>query len=249
MLLATTPWFLLAAGAAAFAAGFVKGFAGFGFAVVFTPVMSLLSHDPRQVVFVALVLGTVMSLGVIAEVRHAITPDRTLPLVIGTVIGTPLGIMLLGWIDASTLKLIIAGVALGVTVLRVIDIRIAIRAGAVPLAAGAGLGGVLNGCTSMGGPVPALIVAWQGRGVDESRSILVVFNLLGYLLAIAIALCTGVAPGRWLASGLWLLPPAGLGTITGILAVRRVSPATFARVITGVVGLAGIAGVLSAAHF
>ncbi|MCW8308368.1 sulfite exporter TauE/SafE family protein [Acidiphilium sp. PA] len=246
MLLATTPWFLLAAGLAGFAAGFVKGFAGFGFAVVFTPVMSLLSHNPRQVVFVALVLGTVMSLGVIAELRHAIARDRTVPLVIGTVIGTPLGIMLLGVIDAATLKLIIAGVAIAVTALRLADVRIAIRSGAGPLAAGAVLGGALNGCTSMGGPVPALIVAWQGRGIDESRSILVVFNLLGYVLAIAIALATGVARARWLASGLWLLPPAGLGTFTGIRAVRRVSPTRFAHVVTGIIGLAGIAGALSA---
>lgn len=248
MLLAATPWFFVAAGIAVFAAGFVKGFAGFGFAVVFTPLMSLLSHNPRQVVFVALVLGAVMSLGVIAEVRHAIVRDLTLPLVQGTIIGTPVGIMLLGWIDGTVLKLIIASVAIGVTALRVINVRVTLRPGPLPLAVGAGLGGVLNGCTSMGGPVPALIVAWQGRGIDESRAILVVFNLLGYLLAIIMALGTGVAPARWLASGLWLLPFAGLGTFAGIHAVRRVSPSIFAHIITGVVGLAGVAGVLSVIH-
>ena len=74
MLPAAAPLFLIAAGLAAFAAGFVKGFAGFGFALVFTPLISLLSDDPRQVVFVALVLGALMSLFVIADIRHAIAP-------------------------------------------------------------------------------------------------------------------------------------------------------------------------------
>ncbi len=241
----TTPWLFVAAGVAVFAAGFVKGFAGFGFAVVFTPLISLLSNNPRQVVFVALVLGTVMSLGVIAEVRHSIVRDRTLPLLLGTVIGTPVGLWLLDRIDSIALKLIIASVAIGVTLLRVINIRITLRPGGALLAVGAGLGGILNGCTSMGGPVPALIVAWQGRGIHESRAILVTFNLISYLLAIAVAISTGVAPVRWLVSGFWLLPFAGLGTFAGVHAVRRISQATFGHVITAVVGLAGVAGVLS----
>jgi hypothetical protein len=36
----------------------------------------------------------------------------------------------------------------------------------------------LLGCTNMGGPIPALIVAWQGREINDSRAILVMFNLL-----------------------------------------------------------------------
>jgi uncharacterized membrane protein YfcA len=248
MLVVATPWLFVAASIAVFAAGFVKGFAGFGFGVVFTPLISLMSSDPRQVVFVALVLGAAMSVGVIAEVRHAIAHDRTMPLMLGTMIGTPVGIMLLGLVDGTTLKLIIASAAIGVTLLRVINVRIMLAPGARPLAVGAALGGILNGCTSMGGPVPALIVAWQGRGINESRAILVTFNLLSYLIAIVVAIGTGVAPVRWLVSGFWLLPIAALGTFAGIHAVRRISHATFSNVITAVVGLAGVAGVLSILH-
>jgi uncharacterized membrane protein YfcA len=229
----------------AIASGFVKGFAGFGFAVVFTPLCSIIFDNPREVVFVALVLGAIMSLGVVAEVRHSITKDRTTPVVIGTAVGTPIGIVLLGLIDVSTLKLIIASIAIGVTLLRLAKLKIRIVAGAKPLAVGALLGGILNGCTSMGGPIPALIVAWQNRGIDESRSILVVFNLLSYLLAIAVALGTGVAQLPWLLSGIWLFPPAAIGTFAGVHAVRHISQKTFSHVITAVVGLAGVAGVLS----
>jgi len=186
-----------------------------------------------------------MSFGVIAEVRHEVTKDRTIPVVIGTAIGTPIGIVLLGVIDVSTLKLIIASIAIGVTLLRLAQLKIRILAGTKPLTIGTMLGGILNGCTSMGGPIPALIVAWQGRGIDESRSILVVFNLLSYLLAIAVALGAGVAQLPWLLSGIWLLPPAAIGTFAGVHAVRHISQKTFAHVITVVVGLAGVAGVLS----
>jgi uncharacterized membrane protein YfcA len=245
MLIAYTPLILLAAGLAALAAGFVKGFAGFGFAVVFTPLFSLMSNDPRQVVFVALALGAIMSLGVIAEARHAIAGDRVVPVILGTMAGTPLGIALLGLIDRSALKIAIAGFAIGITALRLARFQIRIGPGARPLAIGAFLGGILNGCTSMGGPVPALIVAWQGREISDSRAILVMFNLLSYFLAIAVALGTGIAQLSWLISGIWLLPFAALGTFAGVHAVRHISQTAFTHVITAVVGLAGVAGVIS----
>ena len=163
-------------------------------------------------------------------------------------VGTPIGILLLRFIDGPNLKLVIACLAIGLAALRLFRVQITISPGAGPLALGAALGGVLNGCTSMGGPIPALIVAWQGRGVNESRAILVMFNLLSYLLAIGAALVTGLARLPWLISGIWLLPFAALGTFAGVHAVRRISQTMFVYVITAVVGLAGLAGILSILH-
>lgn len=240
-----TPFLIITGSVIASTSGFVKGFSGFGFAMVFTPLCSIVFDRPREVVFVALVLGAIMSIGVITEVRHEITKETAIPVAIGTAAGTPIGIMLLGLIDVPALKLIIASIAIAVTLLRLANLKLKIVAGAKPLAIGTFLGGILNGCTSIGGPIPALIVAWQNRGIGESRSILVVFNLLSYLLAIAVALGTGVAQLPWLLSGIWLFPPAAIGTFVGTHAVRHISKETFGNFITAVVGLAGVAGILS----
>jgi uncharacterized membrane protein YfcA len=113
------------------------------------------------------------------------------------------------------------------------------------LALGTFLGGVLNGCTSMGGPVPAMVVSWQRRPINESRAILVIFNLLSYLLAIAMAAAAGIAKMVWLEYCLWLFVPAVLGTLVGVVAVRRMSAGAFTHVIMAVVGFAGIAGLIS----
>jgi hypothetical protein len=71
------------------------------------------------------------------------------------------------------------------------------------------------------------------------------FNLLSYLLAIAVALGTGVARLSWLISSIWLLPFAAFGTFAGVHAVRHISQTTFTHVITAVVRLAGVAGMIS----
>lgn len=229
----------------AFLAGFVKGIAGFGFAIVFTPLTLLVLHDPRQVVFVALVLGALMSVAVIAEVRHDIKMAFANPVIAGTVFGTPLGILLLLITQRSTLKAAISALAIGVTLLRLSRLEVTLGQGMKPLALGTFLGGVLNGCTSMGGPVPAVVVSWQRRPVNESRAILVIFNLLSYLIAIVLAAAVGIAKIVWLEYCLWLFVPAILGTLVGVLAVRRMSPGAFTHVITAVVGFAGIAGLIS----
>ena len=240
-----TPKLLIICSLIAFLAGFVKGIAGFGFAIVFTPLTLLVLHDPRLGVFVALVLGALMSVGVIVEVRNDIKIASALPVITGTVLGTPLGILLLLVIHRPTLKAAISALAVGLTILRLFRLEVRLGQGIIPLMFGTFLGGVLNGCTSMGGPVPVMIVSWQRRAINESRAILVVFNLLSYLIAIAMASATGIAKMTWLAYCLWLFAPAVLGTIAGAHAVRRISSAAFANVITIVVGFGGIVGLIS----
>ena len=237
--------FLVLGGFAAFVAGFVKGFGGFGFAMAFTPVFSLLFGHPHEVVFLALVLGAILSVAVIAEVRRDLRRATALPILAGTMIGTPIGIALLGLMSVHVLKLTISAFAVLMVVLRVARLPLEIRRGPASLAIGGFLGGLLNGCTSMGGPIPALLVAMQKREVHESRAILVTFNLLSYLLAIAVALGAGIARPSWLISGIWLLPFAGFGSFLGIRAVQHMPREAFGLFVTGMVGLAGAFGLAS----
>ncbi len=240
-----TPLLLALCSFIAILAGFVKGFAGFGFAIVFTPLTLLCFPDPRQVVFIALVLGALMSLGVILEARAYVNRAVVIPTVAGTALGTPLGVFLLLVIDKPMLKGTISALAVFVTLLRLCRYEVSLCRGSQPLAVGAFLGGVLNGSTSMGGPVPAMVVAWQHRSVNECRAILVIFNLLSYLLAIGMAAATGIARMHWLVFCLWLFLPALIGTTIGMHAVRRISPGTFMHAVTAVVGFAGIMGLIA----
>ncbi|MCF3948972.1 sulfite exporter TauE/SafE family protein [Acidiphilium iwatense] len=237
-------WLLLGA-LVTFMAGFVQGFSGFGFAIVFTPIFSLIFGSPQEVVFLAPILGFILSTAVMIEARRALRRKHALPLLLATAIGTPLGIGIRTLLNIQALKLVIATLALLIAFLRLFKFPLKIPDGYRTLATGGFLGGLLNGTTSMGGPVPSLIIAFQNWDVHEARAALVSFNLLSYFLATTVALGAHIAKFSWFTSILWLLPFAAFGSICGVLAVRYVSRLTFALFITGIVGLSGCVGLTS----
>lgn len=232
-------------GIPAFAGGFVAGFAGFGFGLIFAPVFLILSGRPHEVVFQTVVLGALLSLAVLAEARRSVAPTVTLIMVTVAVLGTPIGLFLLSIMAVGALKATISFLAIMFTLLRVVRLPLGIPAGLKALAIGGFLGGILNGCTGMGGSVPALVVTLQRREVRDSRAILVAFNLASCLLAIIVALESGLARASWLVSSLWLAPFVALGMVSGMRAVRLVSRDAFNLFVTVVIGVSGLAGLVS----
>ncbi len=239
---------ILCAGLAALLGGVVTGFAGFGFGLVFAPVFAILSGSPRQVVFQTMVLGALVSLGVLAEARRSVAPGAALTIGVAALIGTPVGLLLLGLLDARTIKIMIAVLAISVALLRAARLPLRLPGGLTPLAFAGLIGGVLNGCTGMGGPVPAITVALQRREVGQSRTILLSFNLASFLIAIAVAIGSGLARLAWLSTSLWLAPCVGLGMMIGIRAVRYVSAENFNRFLLTLMAASGVLGLLSALH-
>src|SRR5438309_2594652 len=94
------------------AAGYVQGFTGFGFAVVFTPLGVLFISDAHQVVFLSLLLGAVLSVGVLVECRRGLRARRAWMLLSGAVVGTPAGVAVLSLVSPHVLRIIIAASAL-----------------------------------------------------------------------------------------------------------------------------------------
>ena len=235
----------LAAALPAAAAGYVQGFTGFGFAIVFTPLVVLFISDPHEVVLLALLLGTVLSIGVLIESRRDLRGRRAWLLLSGAVFGTPAGVAVLSLVSPSALKVVIAASALLVATLWMVRLPppMARESGAVWC--GALVGGFLNGSTGMGGPPPALVASIQRWPVGEIRAALTTFNLVSYVLALATATISGLTHADLLLVGLRLLPLAIAGSLLGGWSVRHVSRSVFGRVLLGTVWLAGLSGLVS----
>jgi uncharacterized membrane protein YfcA len=235
----------LATSLLAAAAGYVQGFTGFGFAVVFTPLAVLFISDAHQVVFLSLLLGAVLSVGVIVESRGGLRARRAWTLLSGAVVGTPAGVAVLSLVSPHVLRIFIAASALLVATLWMVRRPPPLeREGRAVWFAGL-VGGFLNGSTSMGGPPPALVASIQRWPVQESRAALTTFNLVSYLLGLATAAISGLAHFDFLMGGLRLLPVAIAGSLLGGWSVRHVSRSVFSNVLLGTVWLAGLFGLLS----
>lgn len=206
---------------AALLAGFTKGVAGFGFGLVLTPLL-LLVGGAEQAVFTSVAIGVPLSLAVVWQARRELPRRELLPLLLPAVLATPLGILLLGSLPASTARTAAALLALGGALLMLRGRGAAPGArGLGVLAAAGAVGGFVNGLAGMGGPPVALLIAARGSRLQEGRGLLAAFNLASYIIAAAGLLIGGAVGTAALRETALLLPFAALGTWLGTWVSHR----------------------------
>lgn len=158
-------WHLVIATVATFVGGFIRGFVGFGGALVSILVISLLL-GPKAAVAIATLAGLPAMFQLLpSAIRHS---ERrfVVPFGLATFVSAPLGATLLVSLDPALMKMAIAGfVLLMVTMLwRGWSLPASSGTGRL-VAAGAGAG-FIQGSAGVGGP-PAVIVALARPGTVE----------------------------------------------------------------------------------
>lgn len=238
---------LLLGALAACLAGFVQGTAGFGFALVLTPILLLLG-GPKTAVFSSVAIGGPLSLAIILQTHRHLHRARVMPMLIASAVGTPLGLLLLTGISSSAARAVASGVALLGAVLLLLrrPARGKERAGKRSLLWLAGLtGGIVNGATGMGGPPAALIVAAEGPSVQEARGLLSAFNLVSYPLSVTALLISGSVGGGAVHDALLWLPAAALGMLLGSVLARRVPQEAYPVIASTAAASAAVCALLS----
>lgn len=234
--------------AGCFVAAFASGMAGFAFNLV---AAGILFHwlPPQQTAPVLVVGSMLIQLGTIGAVLPAIRWAVLRPYVIGGVLGTPFGVLILRMADATA-------IAAGVGLLLIgyagyMLARIALRRAPPMLRAGpaadAGIGfagGVLGGIGGFSGALPAMWGDLKGLRKDEARAIFQPFIVLMQLAA-AIGLVAGGFFGTESARMLLLaLPALALGAWLGVKAYRVIPAEGFRVVLLGLLLLSGLSLVL-----
>jgi uncharacterized membrane protein YfcA len=234
-----------AVGVAFLAAG-TQSLTGFGFALVTVPLLSLF-WDVKLAVVTSAVLGTVAIVPLTVEVRGRIRPWKVAPLILGSLLGIPAGIVILDRIDPEALKILVAAVVIVASLVLYFAPRMRLERGGIgsPLLAGM-LSGVLRGSTSMGGPPAVLYLLSREREMEEFRSILLAFFLPSSLLTvIGLAIVGRVTPEVLGTSGA-ALPALAIGLLAGAWVRLRVQQEAFRTVVLAVLVFTSIGVIVSA---
>ena len=171
-------FWLLVAGAAS--AGFVNGLAGFGTAL-FSLGFWLQVLPPVQAVALSVAVSVVTGMQGLWVVRHHILdqPRRLLRFLIPALVGVPLGLYALAYIEPRPLKLLIAGflILYGLFfVARRALPRFNRRTPGWDAFIGF-LGGILGGLAGLSGALPAMWCALRPWPRQETRAVLQPFNV------------------------------------------------------------------------
>lgn len=168
------------------AAGFLRGFVGFGAALIAIPVLSIV-YSPTIAVVIAFVSGlpTVLQMLPMA-VRHAERPFVA-PIAVAAFLAAPLGTYVLATADPELMRIAIAVVVLAMCGFLQAGWRLARRPGLATLAAAGAVAGLIQGAAGVGGP-PAVAMALSRPGAAATQRANVIAAVTALSLATALPL-------------------------------------------------------------
>jgi uncharacterized membrane protein YfcA len=215
--------------AATLLGGLVRGFTGFGFAMVFMPLASV-------------VLGPVAALGLIwfidlpvalpvaaRSARHAEWRE-IVPLLVTATLALPAGVWLLTWLDRETMRWVLALLVLAAVGLMASGWRYHGRP-TVSLSLGVGaLSGLCNGMASIGGmPLAVFWLGAQRNDRHKTRANLQTFFGISTFISGAVLWWKGILTLQALLTAVPLFAVYAIGFWGGVHGFRLASEASFRR--------------------
>lgn len=197
---------------------------GFGFSILATPFLLLL-FKPVEAIQINLILSLIISCALIMKIRKDIDYGMIKRLVIGSIVGLPIGMMIFLLLDMNKLKLAISMIILVLTIMLIFKFRINQTRGR-DLMAGS-LSGLLT--TSIGMPGPPLLLYFSGTDTQKEklRGTTLAFYLFIYFISLIIQIIVaGTSKTVWVSSG-YALPLVIIGLYMGQLLFKRINQQLF----------------------
>jgi uncharacterized protein len=211
------------------AAGFMRGFTGFGFAMAAVPLLALVIVPARAVPFVVL-LQLLVGVWDWREARRRAHWPSLPWLIAGAVVGTPLGTLSLRAMSADWARLAIAGTVLLAVLLMLRGFKLSEMPKRPALTAIGFAAGVLNGLAAMPGP-PVIVLFLAGAvAIDVARASLLLFFSANNIVGAVSAGAAGLIPPGTLLLAVAALPLLLVSQWLGRRVFLRASPARYRQV-------------------
>ncbi len=235
---AADPRFVYALGIA-IVAGLVRGFSGFGSALIYMPLISAI-YSPAVAAATILLIDSLCGLPFAIHAWPNANRRELLPVSIGAVVGVPLGVMALLYIDPLTLRWFIAVLVLAAVA--------ALAAGwryhgkpTLPASLGVGaLSGFGAGAVQIG--APPLLVFWLGgkNSATTVRANIMVYFVVQGTLTFVLYFYNGLFTAPVVVLSLLFGVPFALAMFGGAWWFHGSSDVLYRRVAYAIIGFAGL---------
>jgi uncharacterized protein len=195
-------------------AGMVRGFAGFGAAMIMTPIFSAL-YGPAVGVALCLMLEIAVALPVVPGVLGLVDWRRIGLLLAAAVVGVPVGNLVLTRSDPEPMRWAISAIVLGAVVLLASGWRFSGRPRPVTTLAAGVSSGFLNGLAGMAGPPIAFYYLAGQESTAHVRANLTTYFVFVDLVAITTFASRSLIDWNTVVLALFLAPAVMLGGVLG----------------------------------
>ena len=200
--------------AAVFIGGFMRGFVGFGAALVAIPVLSL-AYDPRLAVAAMTVVGIPTLLQLLPEAIRTAERPIVVPISLAIFLSTPIGTWILVSVNPALMKIVISALVVFMVAMLARGWRLDGEVSR-PVLVGAGVaGGLIQGSAGIGGPpVVAVALSRPGSPVQQRGNVLALMTAVS-LSSLLPLLYYGLFTRQSIVLGLILLPIYGGSILLG----------------------------------
>jgi uncharacterized membrane protein YfcA len=227
--------------AIAFVSGAARGFSGFGSALIFMPLASSIAA-PKLVAALLLIIDFVAALPLLPNAWKQADRKATAVMVVGALVGVPIGTWLLTRLEPVTTRWIISGFVVALLVLLLSGWRYRGKEHASISVGIGGLAGFCSGLAQTGGP--PIVGYWLGRPIPSviaRANILLFFGASDFFSAVAYAV-SGLINSEAIKFSLVVGPVYALGVWFGASLFGRASEAVFRAICYALIGAAVIIG-------
>lgn len=230
--------FIAALGIAALS-GFVRGFSGFGSALIYIPMIAAV-YEPRIAAPTLLLIDLVGSAPFTLREFSRCNWREVTPITATAALAAPFGVMALIFVDPTVLRWFICGLVLALLAVLVSGWRYRGRP-TLPVTAGVGIiAGLGSGAVQIAGP--AVIIFWLGSSdpaLVVRANLMVFFLLMGAITAV-IYLTQGILTADVLALSVLLGAPFIAAMWLGARWFHGASDSAYRRVAYGIIVLAAL---------
>jgi uncharacterized protein len=228
-----------------FIASLTMSVVGFGFGLIATPIL-LLFLDSKTVVLFSAGLGSITGLLVFIQTRYFAKPKIIAILGISSLIGLPIGILMIDHISAPILKIVIGILVIIFAVLFASGRTFKNPRENLGSALSGFIGGLLMSGTGLGGPPVSLYLINQNYEKQLFRACIAAYFVISGMTTFAALGISGTVSGSRLLQALTFIPLVVIAYFIGKKILPHINQSLFRIIILAVIILSGTAGVITA---
>jgi uncharacterized membrane protein YfcA len=219
-----------------FLAAIVRGYSGFGFSLLAITSLSLL-YPPAVIIPSVFLLEIAASIHLLPGLWRDIHWRSLVPLVIGTTIGTPLGLMFLTGISPAPMQIALGLFVFVVTYLLWQGFALKTMPGNLASTAAGLAAGVANGAFGIGGPPVILFYFASPAGAIVGRATLVTYFLLTDAIGLVFLSRENLISTDTIFRTLGFLPALIAGVWLGARSFKNADPVVFRKWVLTLLGI------------
>ena len=225
----------------AFAAGIVRGFSGFGGLIVMLSILNFFL-PPASSIPLVLCVDLCANIFLLPDARHNATAAVTIPLLVGTLLLLPVGVLLLSSANPAIMKRVIALFILIAALALLSEWRPFARPiGVAGWGAVGALTGIIVGATSLGVTAALFLNSGVQSSIAARANFIVWVFFANSALLSMLAASQGLSPDLFSAVAV-MAPLYLIGSMAGAKIIHRMPENRARRTILVLIALAGVAG-------